>query len=204
MISWNCCAIPLQHLDLKCIRSLRCPIYGLWVMGYMWANCAHGIPPGNLMLVIEITNECIHVVAAVVLGILLDLKICMCMYVHVHALAKGLSATLHPPQLRVFSGSGTRLCLTCVEQTAMIRQDRSYGCLSGTDGLVKKDEKATKTKYKNKFKWSIKNQLIRPKFLPKTLAFHRLEHHYSPCCHSNDRLVDFHHHTLNLPVMPVK
>ena len=46
-------------------------------MGYMWANCAHGIPPGNLMLVIEITNECIHVVAAVVLGILLDLKICM-------------------------------------------------------------------------------------------------------------------------------
>ena len=122
----------------------------------------------------------------------------------VHALAKGLSATLHPPQLRVFSGSGTRLCLTCVEQTAMIRQDRSYGWLSGTDGLVKKDEKATKTKYKNKFMWSIKNQLIRPKFLPKTLAFHRLEHHYFPCCHSNDRLVDFHHHTLNLPVMPVK
>ena len=118
------------------------------------------------------------------------------MYVHVHALAKGLSATFHPPQLRVFSGSGTRLCLTCVEQTAMIRQDRSYGWLSGTDGLVKKDEKATKTKYKNKFMWSIKNQLIRPKFLPKTLAFHRLEHHYSPCCHSNDRLVDFHHHTL--------
>ena len=53
-------------------------------MGYMWANCAHGIPPGNLMLAIEITNEYIHVVAAVVLGILLDLKICMCMYVHVH------------------------------------------------------------------------------------------------------------------------
>ena len=122
----------------------------------------------------------------------------------VHALARGLSATLHPPHLTELSGSGTGLCLTCVEQTAMIRQDRSYGWLSGTDGLVKMDVKVTKTKHKNKFMWSIKNQLVRPKFLPKTLAFHRLEHHYSPCCHSNDMLVDFHHLTLNLPAMPVK
>ena len=61
-------AIPLQYLDLKCIIC--------WCWQHVGKFRSRD-PPGNLMLVIEITNEHIQVMAAVVPGILLDLKICM-------------------------------------------------------------------------------------------------------------------------------
>ena len=125
------------HLDLKCIRSLCCHIDGP------------------------------HVGKWVVLGFILDFKICMQDFIK--CLGTYIGRTCSHQRLEHHLTSST--------------PDR----LSGTDGLFKMGvNKVTKIKHKNKFMWSIKHQLTRSKCLPKlySLAFHL--QHYSPHCHIND------------------
>ena len=164
-------------------------------MAWSWSN-VHQI---TLLSHWWVTSHGPHVGKWVVLEFILNIKICMheSFYVWelilvwatyprrvVHALARGLSATGHPTYLTGLLWQGKGLCREKLKNRFL-----TYGWLRGMDSFITMGVKINKTKHKNKFMWSIKNQLTRPECLTKlySLAFHL--HHYSPCCHSNDMLI---------------
>ena len=151
-----------------------------------------------------VTSDGPHVGKWVVLGFILDFKICMqdfikCLgtYIGRSKIPKKGCACSHQ-RLEHHLTSSTPDRIVVVRQRIVLDMCRakvtnrfltSFRWLSGMDGLFKMGVKVTKTKHKNKFMWSIKNQLTRSKCLPKlySSAFH--SHHYSPHCHSNDMLI---------------